>query len=239
MTSRPCFRICIAAGRTLTWQAEHELPWTSTTARPCFLSTSRWNSARSRGRDLRFEAADLLAGARELFVDRALLGAPVLEPLLVLLGLGRQGLLALVEVGARLLDLLLELEELVLGRADELLDPVDLVQGGGVLAAGLHVAQLRLVLLQLFLVVGELALGLALLELGLGQPRLERRDGLRPFPGTRGRPRRDRAARCPAASRGRARNGCGSGVGRAVPEDRSTWNSGNEKGCSGCGTPFR
>jgi hypothetical protein len=129
-------------------------------------------------RDVRLEADDLLARAGELLVDRTLLGAPILEALLVLLGLGRERLLALVEIGARLLDLLLELEEPVLGRADGLLDAVDLVQGGGVLAARLHVAQLRLVLLQLLLVVGELALRLALLELGLGQPRLERRDGL-------------------------------------------------------------
>ncbi len=49
MISRPCLSDCIAAGRTLTWHAEQELPDTSTTARPCFLSIRRWNSARSRG----------------------------------------------------------------------------------------------------------------------------------------------------------------------------------------------
>src|SRR5262249_33567256 len=44
--------------------------------------------------------------------------------------------------------------------------------------AGLNAAELRLVLLELLAVVGELALRLALLELGLGQPLLQRADGL-------------------------------------------------------------
>ena len=88
----------MAAGRTLTWQAEQEPPTTRATASPCFLSIRRWNSARSRGGISASRLRDLVAGADELLVDRALLGAPVLEPLLVLLGLGGQVLLALLEV---------------------------------------------------------------------------------------------------------------------------------------------
>src|SRR5262249_24593538 len=62
-------------------------------------------------RNLGLELRDLFARAGELLVDRPLLGAPVLEALLVLLGLGRKRLLALGELGARLLDLILEVEE--------------------------------------------------------------------------------------------------------------------------------
>jgi hypothetical protein len=64
------------------------------------------------------------------------------------------------------------------GRADRLFDGVDLVQRGAVLAAGLHAAELGLVLLELLAVIGELAFGLAFLELGLGQALLQGRDGL-------------------------------------------------------------
>ena len=191
-------------------------------------------------RDLRLEAGDLLAGARELVVDRALLGAPVLE-LSPRAARSRPGrLFSRSSRSARAFSISSSssrnwssVERISFST------PSISFNAARVLAAGLHAAQLRLVLLLLLLVVGELALGLALLELGLGQRSLERRDGLDLAPGTRGRPRRDPAGTVSRSllavvhepDAGLEPVELFQKIGQREPPE-------NEKGCSACGTPF-
>ena len=184
--------------------------------------------------DLRLDLRDLGLGDLQLLVDRPLRRPPVLELLLVLFGLAGKLLFAPLQVRARRFELLFEREHLVLGRADLLVDAVDLVQDRAVLAARLNVAQLRLVLLLFLLVVGELrrSPGDARSRLRSIGPGCDARPPV--FRGARGRPRSDRREPCRAPARGCGRTGAAPGGGRADRDpSRGAPPATDKKGCPG------
>ena len=108
----------MAAGRILTWHAEQEPPATRTTASPCFLSTRRWNSARSRGG---IPASSCAISSLALTSSSLIVRCSARQSLSLSsccsVSDGRF-FSRRFEVGARGLDLLFELEESVLGRPD-------------------------------------------------------------------------------------------------------------------------
>ncbi len=195
-------------------------------------------------RDRRLEFRDLFLGARELLVDEALLGSPVLQLLLVQFRLGRKVRLARPEVGARRLDFLLRARgtgprstgSTSRRRRSRSAPPNTRGSTGrcgaasGISGAGPCSPRAR---------PRPCA---ARARPGRAGPSAARR--LRPSRGTRGRPRRGRRGRCRASSPGPGRTGSGSGAGRAGRGGRSSRRlrgraSGNEKGRSRWGTPLR
>src|ERR1700693_2736683 len=185
------------------------------------------------------DLADLSLRLPELFVDHALRGAPVFHLLFVFLGFPGGILFPLLQVLARGLELLFEPEHLVLARADLLLDTVHLVQDGAVLAAGLHVAELRLVFLLFFLLVGELRGGAPVLHLGFQQALLQPLDRLELLPegaGHLGQLRRDGVA-LPLAALDEP-DSLLEAV-QLVQEAAHSAAPAYEKGCPGHGTPSK
>ncbi len=222
MISRPCLRSCRAAGRILTWQAEHEPPTARTTARPRFLSSRRWNSARSRGG---ISASSCWISSLALTSSSLIVRWSARQSLsfssCCSVSAGRFFSRASRSARAVSISSSSSRNRSSVARI-ELLHAVDLVQGGRVLPAGLHVAKLGLVLLELLLQVGELERRRCRLSSSAWVSR-----ALSPATAsTLSRYSRSTsmssAGPCRVSARGPARTGSGSAAGRAARGGRSS-----------------
>ena len=190
---------------------------TSTTARPCFLSTSRWNSARSRGG---------ISASRRWISSRAPASSSLIARCSARQSLIRSSCSSVSPGGSsparRGRRATSRSPPRARGRGPRspriwLLDAVDLVERGRVFAARLHAAELRLVLLELLSQLRELAFGAAPFELGLREPLLQLRDRLDLLLVLAVDLDEVLGDRVALSSRVRARTGSGSAAGRAGP----------------------